>query len=51
MTTGALIMMIVWQGFITFMMVYFFIRVFRSKPKNDNNEDSYSDNDDDLKSV
>jgi hypothetical protein len=42
MSTGALIMMIGWQGFITFMMLYFFIRVLRSKPKPGKEEDASS---------
>jgi hypothetical protein len=47
MSTGALIMMIGWQGLITLIAGYFFWRVLTSKPKSDNpvNEDSYADND------
>jgi len=48
MTTGALIMMIGWQGLITLVAGYFFYRVLTSKPKPDNpvDQDSYSENDD-----
>ena len=39
MSTGALIMMIGWQGFITFMAGYFFYKVLKSKPENDGQDD------------
>jgi len=47
MSTGALIMMIGWQGAITCIAFYFFYRVLRSKPKSDDEarDDSYRDND------
>lgn len=43
MKSSALIMMIVTEALIAFLTIYFFIRVLRSKPKNE--PDSYLEND------
>lgn len=45
MSTGAIIMMSVWMGGVTFMAGYFFYRVITAKPKkNSDDENSESDN-------
>lgn len=43
MKTSALIMMIFTEALITFLTIYFFIKVLKAKPKNE--PDSYLDND------
>lgn len=45
MNTSALITMVITQGTVTFLMVYFFAKVLTIPPKQE--PDSYSENDDD----
>ena len=40
MSTGAIIMMSVWMGGVTFMAGYFFYRVITTKPKKDSDDDN-----------
>ncbi len=47
MNTSALIMMIATQVIVTFVTVYFFVRVLKTPPKPE--PDSYEDNDDEVR--
>jgi hypothetical protein len=41
MSTGAIIMMSIWMGGVTFMAVYFFYRVITAKPKKDSEDEKF----------
>lgn len=40
MSTGAIVMMSVWMGGVTFMAGYFFYRVITAKPKSDSDDEN-----------
>jgi hypothetical protein len=48
MNRTALIFMLVTEGIITSLTIYFFIKVIVTKPKIDIDEDSYEDNDSEI---